>query len=83
MENCFKIKWKNIKYEGNNRGKEKKKCRWLSRYPLAYVQHNTFNTGLVTLKDLIEATVNKIDKIAEITIALIISQRGREVERVT
>ena len=60
---------------------------FLTRHDFEYAGQDTINTGLNTLKrmvpGLIENAENKIGKVTEKRIAQVISQGGKELERVS
>ena len=54
----------------------------MNRYDFAYTRRDVFNQAAKVAPRVIKGTTNEIDKITQQRINLIISQRGKEVERV-
>ena len=54
----------------------------MNRYDFAYTKRDVFNQVAKVVPRVIKGTTNEIDKITQQKINQIISQRGKEVERV-
>ena len=81
-----RTKRKRTKYQKKHQTKKRKNKRqyggFLNRYDFAYAGRDTVNQAAKVAPEIIKAATNDVNKIAEQRINQIISQGGKELERV-